>query len=177
MTKRPSSTVGPWAKEKLQALGEYLNFFTTVLKKQRHWLHGTIFVDAFAGPGLSRVRTKEKVVEPPGLFGSDPESDTAEIEFLKGSPRVALDITNPFTSYLFVDRDLQRIAELNALKAEYAATRVIDVQEGDANAVLQEWLGSGIDWTHYRAVVFLDPFGMQVPGQPSSCSQGRKRSR
>ncbi len=164
MTKRPTdNTVGPWAIEKLEALGQYLNFYTTVLKKQGHWLRGTIFVDAFAGPGLSRVRTKERATEPPGLFGPDPESDLAEIEYLKGSPRVALDIANPFTSYVFVERNPQRIADLNALKAEYADTRTIDVQERDANAALRAWLASGIDWKHHRAVVFLDPFGMQAP--------------
>jgi three-Cys-motif partner protein len=164
MTKRPKDhSVGPWAREKLGALGQYLGFYTTVLKKQSHWLRGTIFVDAFAGPGLSRVRTKEKASEPPGLFGPDPESDKAETEFLKGSPRVALDITNPFTSYVFVERDPQRIAELNKLKADYGSTRNIVVREGDANAALQAWLSSGIDWRHHRAVVFLDPFGMQVP--------------
>jgi three-Cys-motif partner protein len=161
--KRKDNTVGPWAKEKLEALRQYLSFYTTVLKKQSHWLKGTIFFDAFAGPGLSRVRTKEKAAEPAGLFGPDPESDAAETEFLKGSPRVALDIANPFTTYVFVERDLQRIAELTALKAEYATTRAITVQEGDANASLQAWLESGIDWKHHRAVVFLDPFGMQVP--------------
>jgi three-Cys-motif partner protein len=164
MTKKPrDQSVGPWAKEKLDALGQYLSFYTTVLKKQGHWLRGTIFVDAFAGPGLSRVRTKEKAEEPPGLFGPDPESDRAETEFLKGSPRVALDIANPFTAYVFVERDAQRIVELNALKAEYQTQRNIAVKEGDASAALQAWLTSGIDWDHHRAVVFLDPFGMQVP--------------
>jgi three-Cys-motif partner protein len=164
MTKKPKdNTVGPWAKEKLEALGQYLSFYTTVLKKQGHWLRGTIFVDAFAGPGLSRVRTREKAAEPPGLFGPDPESDAAEVEFLKGSPRVALDIANPFNFYIFVERDGQRIAELKGLKVEYALTRDVTVRGGDANAALQSWLASGIDWQHYRAVVFLDPFGMQVP--------------
>jgi hypothetical protein len=65
MTKKPEdNTVGPWAKEKLEALGQYLSFYTTVLKKQGDWLRGTIFVDAFAGPGLFRVRAKEKAAEP-----------------------------------------------------------------------------------------------------------------
>jgi three-Cys-motif partner protein len=164
VTKKPKdNSVGPWAKEKLDALGQYLGFYTTVLKNQGHWLRGTIFVDAFAGPGLSRVRTKEKAAEPAGLFGSDPESDTAEVEFLKGSPRVALDIRNPFSSYIFVERDLERVAELNRLKSEYGTQRTITVLEGDANAALQGWLASGIDWRYHRAVVFLDPFGMQVP--------------
>jgi hypothetical protein len=65
MTKKPKDdTVGPWAKEKLEALGQYLSFFTTVLKKQGHWLRGTIFVDAFAGPGLFRVRATAWAVRP-----------------------------------------------------------------------------------------------------------------
>ena len=126
-------------------------------------MHGTIFVDAFAGPGLSRVRTKEKANEPLGLFGPDPESDEAETEFLKGSPRVALEIVNPFSAYVFVERDPERIRELKALKVEYQSRRNITVKEGDANAALQELLASGIDWSHQRAVVFLDPFGMQAP--------------
>jgi three-Cys-motif partner protein len=164
MTKKSKDhSVGPWAKEKLDALGQYLGFYTTVLKKQGHWLRGTVFVDAFAGPGLSRVRTKEKANEPPGLFGPDPESDKAETEFLKGSPRVALDIANPFSAYIFIERDAQRISELNALKTQYQSQRNITVKEGDANAALQAWLSSGIDWNHHRALVFLDPFGMQVP--------------
>jgi three-Cys-motif partner protein len=164
MTKRPKdNSVGPWAKEKLESLGQYLNFYTTVLKKQGHWLRGTIFFDAFAGPGLSRIRTKEKPVELPSLFDSDIEVGTAEVAFLKGSPRVALDIDNPFTRYIFVERESQRIAELNALKAEYEGKRTVLVEENDASVALKQWLASGIDWRSHRAVVFLDPFGMQVP--------------
>jgi three-Cys-motif partner protein len=164
MTKKPKdSSVGPWAREKLDALGQYLGFYTTVLKKQGHWLRGTIFVDAFAGPGLSRVRTKPKGNKPGDLFAADSESDIAEIEFLKGSPRVALDLANPFSAYIFIENDKNRIAELSALKAEHGASRNIAVKEGDANAALQAWLASSIDWQTHRAVVFLDPFGMQMP--------------
>src|SRR6516162_8679663 len=90
----------PWAKEKLQALGEYLNFYTKVLKNQKHWLRGTIFFDAFAGPGFSRLRTRGRAAEIPNLLGPDSETKIATIEFLKGSPRVALEIANPFSSYI-----------------------------------------------------------------------------
>jgi three-Cys-motif partner protein len=101
MIKRSrDDTVGPWAREKLDALCQYLNFYTTVLKKQSHWLRGTIFFDAFAGPGLSRVRTKEEPVEPVSLLGVDAEIVKATAEFLKGSPQVALEIANPFITSL-----------------------------------------------------------------------------
>ena len=91
------------------------------------------------------------------------ESDEAVVEFLKGSPRVALDIANPFTSYMFVERDPERVAELKALKKDYASAREITITEGDANAAIKAWLAGNVDWRHHRAVVFLDPFGMQVP--------------
>jgi len=45
MTRRPKDdTVGPWAKEKLDALGQYLNFYTTVLKKQDIGYEGQSFL-------------------------------------------------------------------------------------------------------------------------------------
>lgn len=164
MTKRPNdSAVGPWAKEKLDALRQYIDYYTTVLKNQGHWLRGTIFVDAFAGPGLSRIRTKERDEHSAGLFELDNPPDQAGLQFLKGSPRVALDITNPFTSYVFIERNPQRIAELRDLVTAYQSKRSIIVREDDANAALKGWLASAVDWRTHRAVVFLDPFGMQVP--------------
>jgi three-Cys-motif partner protein len=163
MTKKhKDGSVGPWAKEKLAALNDYLGFYTTALKNQNHWLRGTTFVDAFAGPGLSRVRSGKKVEVASGFVEFLPEVDTEQVELVKGSPRIALDIANPFSAYLFVDLDPKRIAELNELKKEYGSTRHMTIHEGDANAAIRSWLASGIDWKHHRAVVFLDPFGMQV---------------
>jgi three-Cys-motif partner protein len=158
MTKKNDNMVGPWAKEKLEALSQYLNFYTTVLKKQGHWLKGTFFVDAFAGPGLSKIRKKAKAA-PTGFF---PVPEPEQEEYLIGSPRVALDIANPFSSYLFIDTDKDRIAELEALKTDYVGSREIAVRKGDANSELEKWLATGVDWKHHRGVVFLDPFGTQL---------------
>jgi len=157
MSKRTDGKVGPWAKEKLDALRQYLSFYTTVLKKQGRWLKGTIFVDAFAGPGSSPIRSKAKSDLP--SFFEQPEE---QIEFVNGSPRVALDIDTPFSAYVFIEKSAKRITELKALKEEYGTTRDITVVEGDANKALMDWLSSGIDWKKHRAVVFIDPFGMQV---------------
>jgi three-Cys-motif partner protein len=161
--KAKASRCGPWAKEKLDALRQYLEFYTLVLKNQRHWLQGTIFIDAFAGPGLSRVRTKAKQVAAPDLLAVGAVLDEQEIEYLKGSPRQALEIANPFDSYIFIDRNPDNAAELRALAKVYAGQRAIEVQEHDANSALRSILARNIDWRHHRAVVFLDPFGMQVP--------------
>jgi len=159
MTKKSDGKVGPWAKEKLEALGQYLEFYTTALKNQT-WLKGTAFVDGFAGPGLSPIRTKDKKVDGDTLFGPP---DDAEVEFLKGSPRVALDIATPFSSYVFIERAAERVAELKKLKTDYDDKREIDIRQGDANTEILAWLETHPDWKKYRAVVFLDPFGMQLP--------------
>jgi len=59
MSKRPKDNkVGPWAAEKLESLERGLDYWTTYLKNQPYWQK--VYVDAFAGPGLSEVRTRPK---------------------------------------------------------------------------------------------------------------------
>lgn len=165
MTKRPKDApVGSWAREKLDALGRYLDYYTRVLKNQ-NWCKGTLYVDAFAGPGVSPLRATPENKSQSLLIDPATTKDKDTIEYLKGSPRVALDISNPFSRYLFIESNPARVKELEALRAEYGATRTIEIVEGDANTHLTELLASGIDWRKHRAVVFLDPWGMQPKWQ------------
>jgi three-Cys-motif partner protein len=152
--------VGPWAKEKLDALARYLDFYTKVLKNQR-WR--TIYLDAYAGGGRAVIRAEERP-DPvgPDLFGEKPPIDADARELIDGSPRVALGVANPFDRYILVDPDPDRAAELQKLKAEFADVRTIDV--------LQTTAADGIAWitaqsiarrTH-RGIAFLDPFGARL---------------
>ena len=157
--------VGPWAREKLQALGEYLSFYTTALKNQTHWVKSLIFVDAFAGTGQARVR---KTVRDSGMesllaaIESEP-IDHATEEYIRGSPRVALDIPNRFSRYVFIERDPGRASELEQLRAEYGETCRIEVRQGSAQDELEALLKGDLSRSGHLAVVFLDPFGMQIP--------------
>lgn len=161
--RRQDASVGPWAREKLGALGQYLGYYTTVLKNQA-WLRGTIFVDAFAGPGLSPIRVAPSPLKQTSLFQiGETETNDEVVEYLKGSPRVALEITHPFSRYVFIDSKVHRVRELEALRAKFARSRNIEIRRGDANAEIIDLLESGLDWRVHRGVVFLDPFGMQVP--------------
>jgi len=55
-------------------------------------VQSTIFVDAFAGAGSARVRRMDKDSEVGGFFWAAHENgDAGDAEYLKGSPRVALD--------------------------------------------------------------------------------------
>ncbi len=157
-------TVGPWAREKLDALGLYLDFYTKVLKNQGAWCKSTTFVDAFAGAGTARVRRKtvDQSSEISLFEAIDPVSaDNEAEELIRGSPRVALDILNPFSRYVFVERDPGRAAALAQLRAEYVH-RHIEVRQGTANEELDALLQDGLGSPGHLGVVFLDPFGMQL---------------
>ena len=163
-----TSQVGPWAKDKLDRLAKYLNAYTTIMKGQR-WCEGFYYIDAFAGPGDHEIRREE--ADSPGdarqaildvsSFGSGQEEQR---QFLAGSPRVALDLQYPFTHYVFLERSPGRVAELENLKIEYSSSRSIFIRHTDCTKYLKDRVAANprIDWSKNRAIVFLDPFGMQV---------------
>jgi three-Cys-motif partner protein len=159
------NTVGPWAKDKLDRLGKYLAAYTKIMRK-REWCEGFHYFDAFAGPGQHEVRKKKGIpaVQAALLemanFGQEQEE---QIAFLKGSPRVALELEHPFSSYVFIDMDPDRVRSLESLKKEYVNRRIV-IRSGDCNRYLLEKVAQnpGVNWRKHRAVVFLDPFGMQV---------------
>jgi len=56
------------------------------------------------------------------------------------------------------------VAALEKLKADYGKSRTVFVRNEDCTKYLKERVAENpkIDWKKHRAVVFLDPFGMQV---------------
>jgi three-Cys-motif partner protein len=152
--------VGPWAKEKLDALARYLDFYTKVLKNQ---VWRTIYVDAFAGGGRAIIRPETRsAIDGPSLFLDESEVDAEQRELIDGSPRVALAVANPFSRYVFIDPDPARANELEALKAEYGSGRTIDVlRTGAAEGIA--WLtAQPISRRTHRGIAFLDPFGAKL---------------
>ena len=136
---------GPWTQEKLRILSLYLDAYTTALKNQPFRL---IYVDAFAGEGSWR----------PGSAYSTDYDDFRELH--KGSPRIALGITNkPFDRLIFIEKDPQRFELLRKLQEEFPG-RDIDVLNEDAEKALPAFCQS-LD-VDERAVVFLDPFATEV---------------
>jgi len=146
---------GSWTEEKLDKLRQYLVAYKTALKNQPFTL---IYIDAFAGTGYREVVDSGS---PDGqlfteLAGPEPQG------FLDGSVRIALKIDPPFDEYIFIELSEKRFSELARIKEEFPrlASR-IRLVKGDCNERLQE-LCSTRDWKYHRAVLFLDPFGMEV---------------
>ncbi len=161
------SQVGPWAKDKLDRLGKYLSAYTTIMKEQGSWCKGYYYIDAFAGPGEHQLRSGRRSKSQTALldvaqFG---QSQPEQRQFLAGSPQVALDVKHPFSGYVFIEHSPSRVAQLASLMAEYDTTRNIVIRQRDCNGYLRDKVVANpqIDWRKNRAIVFLDPFGMQVP--------------
>jgi three-Cys-motif partner protein len=148
--------VGPWAADKLTKLGKYLAAYMTIMRK-RHW--NTVYIDAFAGAGLARVRSDN--VETALLDFAGYKDGEEYRRILDGSPKVALDLEHPFTSYVFVELSDTRVAHLEELSSQYPE-RSVRIRQQDCNEYLRSVV-SQVDWSKWRGVVFLDPFGMHVP--------------
>ncbi len=145
---------GNWTEEKLKRVKKYLVAYATIMNKQSFRF---AYIDAFAGTGY---RTIEQNETDDFLFPEFGECETKQ--FLDGSARIAIQIKPRFTKYLFIERDSEKIKALENLREEFPTLgKDIGIVNQDANAYLQE-LCLNYSWKNNRAVLFLDPYGMQV---------------
>lgn len=140
---------GPWTQEKLDVLRAYLNAYTQALKKQSFRL---VYIDAFAGTGDRAVKRRRQVT----TLMEIPELD----EITNGSARLALEIDPPFDRYIFIEKEQRKSSVLEHLKSDFS-NRTVEVLNEDANTAVQR-ICRQTDWWKNRAVLFLDPYGMQV---------------
>lgn len=153
MAKAPQRFGGAWTLRKLDIFGNYISAYRTIFdKNERARYLKTIYVDAFAGSGSFIPNTKID-------NGDLTESTQALVD---GSTRIALNHTPGFDEYVFVELNKVKAQALEELRGEFPHhADKIKVERGDANDVLTRFC-SDRDWQKTRAVVFLDPFGMQV---------------
>ncbi|RWK92115.1 MAG: three-Cys-motif partner protein TcmP [Mesorhizobium sp.] len=136
---------------KLSLVEDYLKAFTTALHSKFPALW---YIDAFAGTG-------ERTVRIAGANATDLLPAVEErIERRRGSARIALDVTPQFSRYIFMDKMKRHCEALRDLANQYPG-RSIDIVRGDANDAIKAELASQ-RWVGKRAVMFLDPYGMDV---------------
>jgi three-Cys-motif partner protein len=160
----PDRFGGAWTERKLGILKEYLERYTTALKKQPFQLW---YVDAFAGTGYRAVGSRRSSTRSSGasvqvdLFGDRGDAEASQLR--KGSARIALESSPAFDRYHFIDRQAKHCDALRSLRDSFPtiADRVT-IECSDANDAIHrlchdDWIGS-----RRRAVVFLDPFATQI---------------
>ena len=144
---------GRWTEQKLGILRKYLSAYTTALSNQPF---KTAYIDAFAGTGYRQTRADTRQH---GLEEALPIR-----EFLDGSARVALQCEPAFDRSVFIEKHRVRCRELEKLKSEFPdKAKSIFIVLADANDHLQTMCRKS--WRLHRAVLFLDPYGMQVRWQ------------
>jgi len=148
---------GEWTEAKLAVLQGYLGAYTTALKNKPF---KKAFIDAFAGTGYRTARFNDEGGSPDDLLFPDLAEDPPQ-GLLDGSARIALRTDPPFDHYVFVEKSAARCSELEALKEEFPekADR-ITIRQDEANRVVRALCKQ--TWQCRRAVLFLDPYGMQV---------------
>jgi three-Cys-motif partner protein len=152
---------GNWTEVKLARLAKYLMAYRTIFSKNVRAQHfQTWYVDAFAGTGSrSAPDTASKAAD---LF-HDVYEDADTEGYRDGSAQIALGLPSPFDHYLFIEKSKSRVDALRTtVKTDHASLfSRCEFKHGDANELLKTWCNER-DWHKERAVVFLDPYGMQV---------------
>ena len=127
--------------------------------KNQEWCE-YCYIDAFAGTGYNTPKETPAEDDIDALLPEVAAPDNQA--FLDSSVRIALKVDPPFKRYVFIEKCESKAAQLNKLKEEFQgiADR-IEPTIGDANTELQR-ICETWNWKRRRAVLFLDPFGMQV---------------
>lgn len=155
--KHSFGNINLWTKDKLVRLGKYLPAYTTALSKKNFIL---AYIDAFAGTGIINTKSDDA---PQDLFGFGEELNEELKNFIDGSAKIALQTKPKFHKYIFIEKNKNRFSELQKLKEEFPGSAdKIEIINAEANEFVQSLCRK--DWLKYnrRAVMFLDPYGMQV---------------
>jgi three-Cys-motif partner protein len=164
---------GDWTEQKLERLRKYLPAYMKIMKAHpaaREYLKA-MYIDAFAGTGyITPKQHKPHDTGGTDLFaaedeaegGIEPLTEPETRAFLDGSARIALETQPSFDLCVFIDKNIAHIRDLELLSLQYRnADFEVDIRQGDANSELIK-VCRGTNWKTWRAVVFLDPYGMQV---------------
>jgi three-Cys-motif partner protein len=152
---------GDWTQTKLDVLAKYLRAYTTALKNQSFT---KAYIDAFAGTGDRTMRRERDDGSSAGNLLFPDLAESAPQKLLDGSARLALKVEPRFDRYIFIERDIERCLTLAELRGEFPGLAdSIRIKQGDANVEIQTLCAK--NWRDRRAVLFLDPYGMQVEWQ------------
>lgn len=103
---------GDWTQEKLERIKKYLPAFTKIITT---YFKHTEYIDAFAGTGYRELKNagSDKFFQ----FEDDIDQDTEK--FAEGSARIALNVSPPFTRYIFIEKSKSRFEKLKTLKTDF----------------------------------------------------------
>ncbi len=147
---------GAWTEKKLTAFSKYVWSYLTIMKKYPIWK--TIYFDGFAGSGSNEREPKSE------LFKQLKITDEEERTYQGSAERVlTIKDNHTFDYYYFVDKKEASIKNLETVlnsKLDLKGKKIA-YRYGDANKWIIE-LAKALKSNKFAALIFLDPFGMQI---------------
>ncbi len=149
---------GAWTKQKLDAFIDYLQAYLKIFKTHPQWK--TIYFDGFAGSG--EILKKKKHDKLTLDFEID-KNCIEDIDIYKGSVnRVLEPAARYFDYYYFIDTNENNIKCIEVLKRQVHLKDIkVEARISDCNIEIPK-LADALNSKKYAALIFLDPFGMQV---------------
>jgi three-Cys-motif partner protein len=144
---------GSWTERKLNAFSKYVRSYLTIMKKYPYW--ETIYFDGFAGSGKREQRKNSNLIKL--LKITEEEEQT-----YKGAAERVLSLPEPgFDYYYLIDKNEQSLRKLKEKFGKAFKDKKIEYRADDANLQLKK-LAQALKTKKYAALIFLDPFGMQI---------------
>ena len=134
----PCPEVGSWAETKYRLLALYDQLFSTGMK---HKWDQRVYIDLYAGAGCGRIRGTKRI--------------------LKGSPLIALTVTDPFNKYIFCEEDEPLLAALQARVTRIAPQANVAYIHGSCDSEIDRIYGEipkGFSADKVLSLCLVDPF-------------------
>lgn len=163
---------GDWTKQKLDAFEKYVRAYLKIMNKQKEKYNGwptTIYFDGFAGSGINLPKEDNLKSDP--LNGLELEKEASQYYVGAAERVVSMDLS--FDEYYFVDYNKKAIESLKKkLSPSQKGNRVYKYIVKDVNEGINK-LSLYLD-SKKSALVFLDPFGMDIQWNTISLLKGKR---
>lgn len=155
---------GAWTEEKLNAFEKYVNAYLTIMNKYRgqyNWK--LIYFDGFAGSGSRNEETSSDENQLMIDLIDDHQITVEELSSYKGVAERVLSIAQDgFDYYYFIDKDADSSNQLKEKLTPFQKDKCLEFRHSDANTEVSKLADAMHANNKLKALVLLDPFGMQV---------------
>ena len=159
-----SSWGGSWTEEKLNAFEKYVNAYLTIMNKYRgQYDWKLIYFDGFAGSGSRNENTSSEDNQLMIDLIDEHQIAAEELTPYKGAAERVLNIAQDgFDFYYFIDKDAASSFQLQEILTPYQKGKRLEFRHSDANTEVSKLADAMHKNSKLKALVLLDPFGMQV---------------
>lgn len=153
--KKSTQWGGKWTQEKLDIFEKYVNAYLTIFNKHKYF--ETIYFDAFAGSGKRNNKNPELI--------NQLEIEVFEENLYKGAAERVVSMDKKFNYYYFIEKDSKSLKELkDKIFKDYSkkGNEKLEFRSEDCNVQIHRLAQAMKNDNKLVALIFLDPFGMQI---------------